>query len=161
MGGKVKVFREIAQATESYHSGLGILVLPFINCQCLAQGSLWISWSSMSPDEIAVVVESFKLCLLLWDPTHCSMPGFPVLHCIPEFAQTHVHWDSDGIQPSHPMSPPSLSAFNLSQHHGLSQWISSSHQVASFEFAQNHVHWVNDTILPITSSATPFFSFHL
>ena len=115
MGGKLKVFHEIAQVTESYHSGLGILVLPFVNCQCLAQGSLWISRSAMSPDEIAVVVESFKLCLLLCDPTHCSMPGFPVLHCIPEFAQTHVHWDSDGIQPSHPLSPPSLSAVNLSQ----------------------------------------------
>ena len=35
----------------------------------------------------------------------CSMPGFPVLHFLPEFAQTHVHWVSDAIQPSHSLSP--------------------------------------------------------
>ena len=34
------------------------------------------------------------------------MPGFPVLHHLPEFAQTHVHWDSDDIQPPHPLSSP-------------------------------------------------------
>ena len=37
----------------------------------------------------------------------CSASGFPVLHCLPEFSQIHVHWVSDAIQPSHPMSPPS------------------------------------------------------
>ena len=35
-----------------------------------------------------------KLCPTLWDPTDCSMPGFPVLHYLSEFAQTHVHWES-------------------------------------------------------------------
>ena len=53
----------------------------------------------------------------------CSMPGFPVHHQLPEFAQTHVHWVSDTIQPSHPLSSPSLSAFNLSQHQGLFQGV--------------------------------------
>ena len=47
------------------------------------------------------------------------MPGLPVLHYVPEFAQTHVHGVGDAIQPSHPLSSPSLPAFNLSQHHGL------------------------------------------
>ena len=37
---------------------------------------------------------------------NCSMPGFPVLHHLPEFVQTHVHWVSDPIQPSHSLSPP-------------------------------------------------------
>ena len=46
-----------------------------------------------------------KLCLTLCDPTDCSTPGFPVLHYLPEFAQTHVHWVSDVIQPSHPLLP--------------------------------------------------------
>ena len=46
-----------------------------------------------------------KLCLTLYDPMNCSMPGFPVLHCLPEFAQTHVCWVSDAIQPSHPLLP--------------------------------------------------------
>ena len=45
-----------------------------------------------------------------------STPGFPVLHCIPEIAQTRVHWVGDAIQPYHPLSSPSLPAFNLPQH---------------------------------------------
>ena len=45
-----------------------------------------------------------KSCPTLCDPVNCSMPGFPVLHYLPEFAQTHVHWVSDAIQPSHPLS---------------------------------------------------------
>ena len=60
----------------------------------------------------------------------CSIPGFAVLHQLPEFAQTHVHWVRDAIQPSHPLSSPSPPFFNLSQHQGLFQWISSSNQVA-------------------------------
>ena len=52
------------------------------------------------------------------------MPGFPVLHCIPESAQTLVHWVGDAIQPSHPLSPPSPLPLNLSQHQGLFQWVS-------------------------------------
>ena len=59
----------------------------------------------------------------------CSTPGFPVHHQLPELAQTHVHRVGDAIQPSHPLL--SLSpAFNLSQHQGLSQGVSFSHQVA-------------------------------
>ena len=60
----------------------------------------------------------------------CSMPDFPVLHYLPEFAQTHVHWVGDAIQLSHPLSSPSAPAFNLSQHQGLFQCVGSSHQVA-------------------------------
>ena len=59
----------------------------------------------------------------------CSMPGFPVLHHLPEFAQTHVHWVSDAIQPSHPLSSPSPPAFNRSHHQGLFWWVGSLHQV--------------------------------
>ena len=51
-------------------------------------------------------------------------------HSLPEFAQTHVHWVSDAIQPSHPLSPHSPLALNLYQHQGLFQWVSSLHQVA-------------------------------
>ena len=69
-------------------------------------------------------------CPALCDPTDCSTPGFPVHHQIPEFTQTHVHGVSDAIQPSHPLSSPSPPAFNLSQHQGFFQWVSSSHQVA-------------------------------
>ena len=60
---------------------------------------------------------------------NCSMPGSSALHYLLEFAQIHVYWVSDAIQPSLPL--PLLSpAFNLSQHQGLFQWIASSHQVA-------------------------------
>ena len=58
-----------------------------------------------------------------------SRSGFPVLHCLLEFAQTHVHCVNDTIQPSHPLSRSSF-VFNLSQHQGLFQWVSSSHQMA-------------------------------
>ena len=74
-----------------------------------------------------VVVQSLS-CVWLHDPMDCSMPGFPVLHYLPELAQTHVHWISDAIQPSHVLSSPSPPAFNLSQHQGLFQWVISSHQ---------------------------------
>ena len=69
-------------------------------------------------------------CLTLCDPTDCSTLGFPVLHHLPELAQTHVHRVSDASQPSHPLSSPSPPAFNLSQHQGLFQGVTSSHQVA-------------------------------
>ena len=38
---------------------------------------------------------------------YCNTPGFPILHYLLEFAQTHAHWVSDSIQTSHPLSPPS------------------------------------------------------
>ena len=71
-----------------------------------------------------------KLCPTLCNPMDCNKPGFPVLHQPLELVQTHVHWVSDVIQSSHPLSSPSPPALNLSQHHGLFQWVGSSHQVA-------------------------------
>ena len=71
-----------------------------------------------------------KLCLTLWDPMDCSIPGLHVLHYLPEFAEIHVHWVCDAVKPSHPLPPFSPSAFSLSQHQGLFQWVSSLHQVA-------------------------------
>ena len=69
----------------------------------------------------------------------CSTPGLPVHHQLLELTQTHVHRVSDAIQPSHPPSSPSLPAFSLSQHQGLSKWVSSSHQVAKvLEFQLRH-----------------------
>ena len=69
-------------------------------------------------------------CPTLCSPMDCSIPGFPIHHQLLELAQAHVHRVSDAIQPSHPVSSPSPHAFTLSQHHGLFQWVSSSHQVA-------------------------------
>ena len=69
-------------------------------------------------------------CLIFCDPMDCSTPGFPVHHQLLELSQTHVPWISDTIQPSPPLLSPSFPAFNLSQHQGLFQWVSSLHQVA-------------------------------
>ena len=68
--------------------------------------------------------------LTLCDPMDYSMPGFPVLHQLPEPAQTHVHQVRDAIQPSHPLSSPSPSAFNLSQNQSfpVSQFFASGSQ---------------------------------
>ena len=78
-------------------------------------------------------------CPTLCDPTNHSMPGLPVHHQLPESTQTSVHWVSDAIQPSHPLSSPTPPALNLSQHQGLFKWVSSSHQVAKvLEFQLQH-----------------------
>ena len=67
-----------------------------------------------------------KWCPTLCDPMDCSTPGLPVLHYLPQFSQTRVHRVSDTIRPSHRLSSPSPPALNLSQLHGLFQWVSSS-----------------------------------
>ena len=78
-------------------------------------------------------------CLTLCDPMDCSIPCLPIHHQLPEFTQTHVHRVSDAIQPSHPLSSASPPAFNLSQHQGLFQGVSSSHQMAKvLEFQLQH-----------------------
>ena len=77
----------------------------------------------------------------------CITPGFPVPHQLPEFAQTHVHWVDDDIQPSHPLLSPSPPAFNLYQHQGLFQWVSSSHQVTKvleFQLQHQSFQWIQD-----------------
>ena len=71
-----------------------------------------------------------KLCPTLCKPMDCSTPGFPVPHDILEFAQVQVHWIGDTIQPSHSLLPSSPSAFNLTQHQGLFQWVCCLHQLA-------------------------------
>ena len=69
-------------------------------------------------------------CSTLFDPMDCSTPSLPIHHQLPELTQIHVHQVSEAIQPSRPLLSPSSPAFNLSQHQGLFQWVSSSHQVA-------------------------------
>ena len=78
-----------------------------------------------------------QLCPTLCDPMDCNKSGFLVLHHLQEFVQTHVHWVSDVIQPSHPLFSLSPPAHNLSQHQVLSEWISSSHQVTKVLELQN------------------------
>ena len=67
-----------------------------------------------------VVIQSL-ICLWLFVTHELQHIKLPILHCLPEFVQTHVHWVSDAIQPSHPLPPPSP-ALNLSQHQGGEKW---------------------------------------
>ena len=93
----------------------------------LQGGERWEGASKQSPRLFLFCRPVTKLCPTPCYPMDSSMPGFPVLHCLPEFAQIHV---SDAIQVSHPLLSPSPPAFNLSQHQGLFWWVDSSHQVA-------------------------------
>ena len=79
---------------------------------------------------IVVVFQSISRIRLFATPMDRSTPGFPVLRYLLEFAQTHVHWVGDAIQPSHSLSSPSPPALKLSLLQGLFQWVSSSYQVA-------------------------------
>ena len=84
-----------------------------------------------------------KLCLALSDPKDYSMSGFPSLHSLLEFAQTHVHWTGDAIQPSHPLLSLSPPSFNLSQHQDLFQWVGFWHQVARIlELQHQSFQWI-------------------
>ena len=86
------------------------------------QGSIW--------DLIALLFLSHSaVSNSLW-PHGLQHAGFPVLHCLLEFDQIHVHWVRDAIWPSHPLLSPSHPSLNLSQHQSLFQWVSSLHQVA-------------------------------
>ena len=89
------------------------------------------------------------VCLLVFnhwvvsDPMDCSTPGLPVPHHFPVFAQVHVHCIGDAVQPSHPLSPPSPPALNLSQHQGLVQWVGCWHQVAKgLELQHQSFQWI-------------------
>ena len=101
------------------------------------------SWSHLvwrHQSDWTVAQSYLSLCY----PMDYSMPDFPVHQQLPELTQTHVHWVGYAIQPSHPLSSPSLPAFNLSQNQGLFQWVSSLHQVAkywSFSFSMNIQDW--------------------
>ena len=75
---------------------------------------------------------------LLW-PHGLQHARPPCSHSLLEFTLTYVDWVGDGIQPSHPLSPPSPPALHLSQHQGLFQWVGSLRQVAKgLEFRLQH-----------------------
>ena len=100
---------------------------------CVSCIGRWILYYSV---QFSPITQS---CLTLCEPVDCSMPGLPVHHQFLEFTQTRVHWVSDAIQPSQPLSSPSPPAFKLPQHQGVFKWVSSLHQVAKvLEFQLQH-----------------------
>ena len=71
---------------------------------------------------ISIQFSSLQLLSRVWlfcNPMDCGTPRSPVLHHLPEFAQTQVHWVGDAMQPFHSLLSPSPPPFNLSQHQGL------------------------------------------
>ena len=84
--------------------------------------------STLFPTKVVIVVYPLSHVQTPCHTIDCSIPGFLVLHYLWEFAQTRVHWGSDAIQPSCPLSSPA-SAFSLSQHEDLFLWVGSLHQV--------------------------------
>ena len=90
--------------------------------------------------KLIIVLPIVQLLSRVW---LCSTPGVPVLHYLPEFAQTHVHWVNDVIQQSDPLSSPSPLALNLSQHQSLFQWVNSLYQVAKvLELQHQYFQWI-------------------
>ena len=90
-------------------------------------------------------------CPTLCNHMDCSPPGLPVHYQLPEFTQTCVHGVGEAIQPSHPLSSPSLPTFNLSQHQGLFKWVSPSHQgakVLEFQLQHQSFQWTPRTDFP-------------
>ena len=95
-------------------------------CFCLGCGSEYArrGRKGLTGSQFSSVAQS---CPTLYNPMDCGTPGFPVHQQLSELTQTHVQWVGD-VKQSNPLSSPS--AFNLSQHQGLFQLVSSSHQVA-------------------------------
>ena len=123
-----------------YQKSSSIINLTDTNTLGLKVNQTWGVW-----------ISSVQSRLTLCNPMDCSTPGLPVLHQLPEFRQTHVHWVSDAIQASHPLLSPSPPAFNLSQHQVLFQWVSSSHQVAKvmeFQLQHQSFQWIFRTDFP-------------
>ena len=100
--------------------------LPYGKIQLLnLAGKMELEYHHFETFNETICCSVVKLCLTLCNPVNCSTPGFPVLHCLPEFAQTHIHWVSDAIQLPHPLSPPSFPAsesFPVSQLFASGDW---------------------------------------
>ena len=141
------------------------------NAAHLASLSFTISQSLLKLVSIESVSSVTQLCPTRCNSMDCSTPGFPVHHQLPDLAHTHVHRVSDAIQPSHPLSSPSLD-FSLSQHQ-INQIRSVAQSCPTLcdpmnrntpdlpvhhqlpEFTQTHVHRVNDAIQPSHPLSSP------
>ena len=110
----IKILLQVGASWHSWHPIQNLLILQlWTNTQtslCLWFSSVkWIicsgvvvKWNSLlkSSVQFSSVTQS---CPTLGDPMHCSMPGFPVYHQLPEFTQTHIHWASNHLILCHPL----------------------------------------------------------
>ena len=123
-----------------------LFLIPLLCLLCLSSPASIVSrWTNSSFSSVQSL-SRVQLFVTLWTTAHqasLSITNFP------ESTQTHVHWVSDAIQPSCPLSSPSP-ALNLSQHQGLFQWVSSPHQVAKvleFQLQYQYFQWTSRTDL--------------
>ena len=122
--------------TKVFHKSISSRCFPYLFLASALTSSKHVFSVGLS----VAILKSFRLsvqfssvaqsCPTLCNPMNRSTSGLPVHHQLPEFTQTHGHWVSDAIQPSHPLSSPSPPAPNPSQHQSLFQWVNSSHEVA-------------------------------
>ena len=116
----------------------------------VSASSLSLNFPPLYSETLVKFSSVAQSCPTLCDPMNRSMPDLLVHRQLPEFTQTHVHWVSDAIPPSHPLLSPSPPAFNLSQLPGLFRWVSSSHQVAKvleFQLQHQSFQWIFRTDL--------------
>ena len=116
---------DMTEQLKHFHSIQVIWALPvFLLASLIASLTTWWIWSSGAYMLFLQILAHQQVLLLFshsvmfesLQPHGLSITGSPVLHYLPEFAQTHVHWVCDAIQPSHSLLPSSPPTFNLSQH---------------------------------------------
>ena len=122
-------------------------------------GWIWLQWIEAHCCSVT------NLCPTLCDSMDGSTPGFLVLHCLLEYAQTHVHWVSDVIQPSHPLLPPSpLANLRLVMHLVFGKYMNirdwGNIAVTSRTLFQPLICWFRDAY-PFRSFISPSFSYLL
>ena len=130
--------------------------------------SVKLLWDNCNDTYSYLFVNSYNCCSVaqscptLCDPMDYITPGFPALHYLPEFAQTHVHWAGDAIQPSHPLLPLSPPALNLSQHQSFPiSWLfaSSSQSIgASASFLPMNIQRLTGLIFLLFKGLSSVFS---
>ena len=150
--------------SEGFTGGAGVKNLPASAGDTGDSSLIPDSWAYLNLHQSVQFSSVTQSCLTLCDPMDCSMPGLPVHHQLPELTQTHVHWVSDGIQPSHPLSSPSPPAFNLSQHQDLLKWVSSSHQVAkvlAFQHQHQSFQWISIGVFKFSENLKGSESFRI
>ena len=132
------------------HQGFAFIMSANLEDPAVATGLEKVNPQPNSQEKKVKESEVTQSCPTLCYPMYCSTSGLPVHHQLLEFTQTHVHWVGDATQPSHPLSSPYPTAFNISQHQGLFQWVSSLHQgakVLEFQLQHQSFQWIFRTDL--------------
>ena len=133
------VFYDLPEFNQTHIHWVGDAIQPFHSLSTPSPPAFNLNQTHLTPNPqlwlYLAAQRMIKCCCSV--PSHvwfcdlmdCRMPGLRVPYHLLKFAQIHVHCVTDAIQPSHPLMPSSPSAFNLSQHQGLFQWVDCWHQM--------------------------------